>query len=227
MITRLATFLLGCVLAAGCSGARTTAPGDPESASLDRKIAALNAAEFLSGSFTSAAQAAADDDYFEIELHVARIWLDRDDGIWLYVEQAAASALDRPYRQRVYQVLPLEGDGGAPPADVVSKVYTLPGDPLAFAGAAYDPAKLDDISPDDLTLRAGCAVYLRQTENGDFVGSTRGEGCQSSLAGAAYATSTVTLTADQLRSWDQGFNEEGEQVWGAVKGPYVFDRVGE
>jgi len=28
-----------------------------------------------------------------------------------------------------------------------------------------------------------------------------------------------------LRSWDQGFNEKGEQVWGATKGGYEFIKM--
>ncbi|MEL7237433.1 MAG: chromophore lyase CpcT/CpeT [Planctomycetota bacterium] len=206
----------------------TTQPAtadEPATRQTEHDTAVLQAAKYLTGRFTSAEQAAQDADYFEIELHVARIWAERDDAIWLYVEQAAASALDRPYRQRVYEVVPLVDDDDARPADVVSKVHTLPGDPLDFAGGAADTALLDTISPADLTLRDGCAVYLRQTENGDFVGSTRGQGCVSSLAGAAYAISTVSLTATELRSWDRGFDENGDQVWGAEKGPYVFVRV--
>ena len=35
----------------------------------------------------------------------------------------------------------------------------------------------------------------------------------------------MTLTEDLLQSWDQGFNSNDYQVWGAVKGPYDFDRL--
>lgn len=30
-----------------------------------------------------------------------------------------------------------------------------------------------------------------------------------------------------IESWDQGFDAEGEQVWGAVKAGYQFDRLPE
>ena len=69
-------------------------------------------AEWMSGSFSSAAQAADDpENYFDIRLEMVPIWSERSDGPWLYVEQAAASALDRPYRQRVYHLVETE-DGG-------------------------------------------------------------------------------------------------------------------
>jgi len=57
-----------------------------------------------------------------------------------------------------------------------------------------------------------------------FEGGTVGEGCESTLSGATYATSEVTLDASTLESWDRGYDAEGTQVWGATAGPYVFDR---
>jgi len=48
--------------------------------------------------------------------------------------------------------------------------------------------------------------------------------CATDYNGASYATAQVTLSDDQLTSWDQGWNDDDEQVWGATAGPYVFDR---
>lgn len=47
-------------------------------------------ADWMSGSFSSAAQAAEDSAYYDIRLEMAPIWTDRDDAVWLYVEQAMA-----------------------------------------------------------------------------------------------------------------------------------------
>ena len=61
--------------------------------------------DFMVGSFSSAKQAEKDPENFrDIRLEMARIWPDRDDGVWLYVEQAVATSLARPYRQRVYRL---------------------------------------------------------------------------------------------------------------------------
>jgi hypothetical protein len=43
-------------------------------------------AQWMSGSFSSAAQAAEDSAYYDIRLEMAPIWTDRDDAVWLYVE---------------------------------------------------------------------------------------------------------------------------------------------
>lgn len=174
-------------------------------------------ATWLSGSFSSAAQAAADTNYFDIRLRVVPAWTDRADGPWLYVEQATASAQDKPYRQRVYR-LRKGGDG-----TFTSEVYALPG-ARRFAGAWRQARPLATLTPDSLLARDGCAVVLRRTDDGHFAGGTVGNGCASDLRGAAYATSEVTVGPDIIESWDRGFAADGTQAWGATGGGYVFVR---
>lgn len=171
--------------------------------------------EYMVGSFDSAAQAAADTNYFDIRLHMVPIWPDRTDGAWLYVEQAAADQQERPYRQRVYRVT-AEADGV-----FKSAVYTID-DPLRFAGGWHDAMLLADLAYDLIQEREGCAVFLRKQADGTFAGATDAQSCGSVLRGATYATSTVDVSATEIRSWDQGFNAEREQVWGATEGPYIF-----
>lgn len=221
--SRIACLALSIVAAATpVASCRTTCEPKPISDAADaHENAPLTEqlADMLTGSFSSAEQAATDpDNYRDIRLHAARIWTDRTDGPWIYVEQAAASALDRPYRQRVYRIVQ-ESD-----TLLRSDVYTLPADPLRFAGAWRDPAMLDSLTPDSITLREGCSVYLAPTPAG-FVGGTRSTSCASDLAGAAYATSVVTLTPGLIASWDQGFDADGDQVWGATAGGYLFYRA--
>ena len=172
---------------------------------------------YMTGSFSSAEQHLSDpDNYHDIRLQMAPIWKHRSDGPWLYVEQAAAQSLERPYRQRVYHLL------AKPDKTLESVVYELPGDPLRYAGAWRKPERLDELLPSDLLLRDGCSITLRKMENSTFVGSTTGEGCNSSLHGASYATSEVVVEAGRLVSWDRGFDAEDRQVWGATEGGYVF-----
>ena len=49
--------------------------------------------------------------------------------------------------------------------------------------------------------------------------------CASSLNGANYATSVVTLGESTPVSWGRGYDAGGSQVRGATKGGYVFDRL--
>lgn len=216
VVAALATFLLACgVSVAADPPAKPTASAAPESAP-DPGLAELAAA--MAGSYSSAAQAAADPENFrDIRLVMVPIWPDRTDGPWLYVEQAAATALDRPYRQRVYRLVRTDRE------TIESRVYTLPDPPLQYAGAGQDPARLSGLTPENLTLRAGCAVGLKKS-GPDWTGSTTGKECASDLRGASYATSEVTISPTGLTSWDRGYDAADRQVWGAEKGPYVFVR---
>lgn len=183
-----------------------TRPG----AQVDRLAAVMN------GDFSSAAQAAKDPAHFKaVTLHMAPIWTDRSDGRWLYVEQAMADAADKPYRQRIYCLLQ-RGDG------VESRVFELPGDALAYAGAWRDPTRLQQLMPALLTPREGCSVILKAQPDGSWRGGTEGEGCESTRQGARYATSQVTVAEDRLETWDRGYDAAGKQVWGATEGPYIF-----
>jgi hypothetical protein len=195
---------------------RSDGPGKPALETL---------ATWMTGYFNSADQQAKDKEYLNIELRVARIWRDRPDGPWLYVEQATAATPTKPYRQRVYRLVYLnDGQGDR----YESRVYVIRGDAQNYAGAAKLTDPLSDLTPDNLNERIGCTVIMRRDTTGAFAGSTDGESCVSDLRGAAYATAKVTVTANVLRSWDQGFSKDGDttkQVWGAVKGPYEFKKI--
>jgi CpeT protein len=178
----------------------------------------------MAGSFSSAAQAQADPEYFDIRLQMQPIWpeLKTPTQQWLYVEQARGDALDKPYRQRVYKVRVGET---TPRITLVSEVYELPGDPLQFAGWWKSPEKFASITPEQLKSREGCEVVLTRIAPGVFEGSTVGSSCVSALRGATYATSQVHADATGLHTWDRGYDQAGSQVWGAVKGGYHFLRV--
>ncbi len=172
----------------------------------------------MSGQFSSLQQSLDDDRYFHISLKMMPIWTNHPSGKWLYVEQAVGSQLDKPYRQRVYHVTALS-DGR-----FSSAVYELP-NPEAAVGAYDNPSLLSEISPEELKLRVGCAVILNAMAGDLFNGSTQEKACLSTLRGAAYATSTVEISTAGISSWDQGFDADDKQVWGATAGPYVFDRI--
>lgn len=175
-------------------------------------------AEWMCGSYDSAEQSAADPENFkDIRLRMTRIWPERTDGYWLYVEQALAAKQEQPYRQRVYH-LTLEPNGS-----LASRVFEME-NPLQFAGAWKKDAPLASLSPEKLKERPGCAIFLKVQPDGAFAGSTRGHECLSEHKGAQWATSDVRITPDTLTSWDRGYDKDGKQVWGAEKGGYVFKK---
>ena len=172
-------------------------------------------AKWLEGSYSSEEQSKNDTDYYDIRLHMKSIWKERSDGFWFYVEQASSLKQDKPYRQRVYCIVQLDNE------NFESKVYTFD-NPLRFAGDWKKENPLENLSPDSLTLRKGCSVFMKYISDDLFEGGTKNSDCESDLRGAKYATSEAKLYKDKLFSWDRGFNEKGEQVWGATKGGYIF-----
>ncbi|MBL9000518.1 MAG: chromophore lyase CpcT/CpeT [Phycisphaerae bacterium] len=208
----------------------TAAPGPREavsepdkSARPDKEALLKEVSSLLIGTFSSAEQHAIDPEhYFDIRLRMVPIWADRTDGVWLYVEQAAATNTDKPYRQRVYHVT-ITADGKAR-----SEVYQLPGDPLVYAGASESKVKtalLEALRPRDLALKEGCAVELARLSTRVWEGGTTGKACASERGGAAYATATVLADDTGLVTWDRGMDKDGKQVWGVTEGGYRFKRI--
>jgi CpeT protein len=204
----------------------TNNANDPTSATTRPAEAApsLNhLADRLTGHFSSLKQSQHHAGYFDIHLHARRIWTDRNDGPWIYLEQARSDALDQPYRQRVYH---LSIEEGVYKSDVYELPNVMPGEPNEFVGGWKDVAVFAALTPQQLTRKDGCTVHLTW-ENGTYVGGTRGQACTSQMRGATHATSEVVIGADGMRTWDRGYNAFGKQVWGATEGAYIFDRVNE
>jgi CpeT protein len=199
IITLLSIIIVGCA-----TSKKTT----KENKDLKRLVSYMN------GAFNSSAQAKVDTNYFDISLHMASIWKNKA-GNWLYVEQAVTKNLQKPYRQRVYKVEQVDAK------TFKSNVYTIKNQEK-WIEKWKNPNDLDVFSESDIELKDGCAVVLTLQADGSFSGSTVGAGCESNLRGATYATSKVTVTQKGIESWDQGFNKEGKQVWGATLGAYKF-----
>jgi len=170
----------------------------------------------MQGSFDSEVQSQIDTTYYNISLHMYPIW--EDKGNFLYVEQALNSSQDKPYRQRIYEVKRVDSNTFS------SAIYKLAVDSL-WIGKWKTPTAFDSISIKDITLKAGCEVLLKRTEPNYFEGSTGEKTCESILYGSKYATSKVEIFEDKIISWDRGFDAEGNHIWGAKKGGYIFNKL--
>lgn len=170
----------------------------------------------MQGSYNSQAQSQSDSTYYDISLHMYPIW--EDKGQYLYVEQALNSRQNKPYRQRVYEVTRLND------STFSSAIYTLPNDSI-WIGQWKNTSAFDSLTKADLVLRMGCEVLLTRIADHHYKGSTHEKTCESSLRGANYATSEVEILMDKIVSWDRGFDSIGQQVWGAEKGGYHFDKI--
>ncbi|MDG2423538.1 MAG: chromophore lyase CpcT/CpeT [Phycisphaerales bacterium] len=176
--------------------------------------------KWMVGTFNSHQQSKqAPGDFHDIRLVQVPIWEFRDDGPWLYVEQAHSDALNKPYRQRVYQ-LSIQSDGR-----IDSQVFDLPGNPLDYTAPWRGDGSLGGLHPDSLVPRPGCTVVFKKVDGNTFKGGIEGTGCPSDLSGATYLSSDVTLRSDRILVWDRGYGPQGQQVWGSTSGPYIFRRT--
>jgi hypothetical protein len=172
--------------------------------------------KWMEGDYNSTQQSENDSDYYSITLHMKRIWTNQyPNECWLYVEQTLTKTPEKPYRQRIYHITQPEEEL------FESMVLNIPNDSLVI-GAWKDENKLQHLTKESLTLKDGCSVYLKYNGAGIYEGSTNDKTCESKLRGASYATSHVAVLFDKIISWDQGFDNEGKQVWGATKGGYQF-----
>lgn len=172
--------------------------------------------DWLTGSFSSQEQARTDTNFYDIRLQICQIWPEAEDGYWLYVEQASSLSVDKPYRQRIYHL-------SCDQSQFKSTVYVIP-QPQKYVGACHNTCLFSSLTPDSLSQKKGCTVFLEYKDNA-FTGQTKGQHCLSCLRGAAYATSETRIQKDLQISWDRGFNEAGNQVWGSIAGPYIFRRI--
>ncbi|RWR86917.1 chromophore lyase CRL, chloroplastic isoform X1 [Cinnamomum micranthum f. kanehirae] len=69
-------------------------------------------------------------------------------------------------------------------------------------------------------------IHLSRCERGRrclYEGSTPPGGFPNSWNGATYCTSELAvLKNSEIHTWDRGYDDEGNQVWGAKGGPYEF-----
>lgn len=172
--------------------------------------------KLMQGSFNSAEQAKADSSYFNISLHMYPIW--EGNGHFLYVEQAVNSMQNKPYRQRIYELEQVDEN------TYNSHVYKIPADSL-WIGKWKTPDSFNKLKKEDLILLNGCEVVLKKLGKNHYKGSTGDRSCKSTLYGASYAQSEVEIIPGTIKSWDRGFDAEGNHIWGAVKAGYIFNAI--
>ena len=199
LLVLLSVFIIGC----NCSKSSVS---QKDSSELKELVS------IMQGQYSSEAHSKRDTSYFNISLRMVPIW--KNKGHFLYVEQAMFNKLEKPYRVRIYKITQ-NGD------QFISQIHTLK-DEKTWIGKWKTPEAFDALTENDIELKQGCEVVLKRVGKNKFSGKTGDKTCPSELRGASYATSIVTVTENEILSWDQGFDKNGKQVWGAENGGYEF-----
>ncbi|OUC12951.1 MAG: hypothetical protein B0A82_19565 [Alkalinema sp. CACIAM 70d] len=198
-------------------------------------------AQYLLGEFDNREQAIADPIWY---VHL-RLWhlltpLFSENSITIFAEQANILQLEHPYRQRLLrlQIPPSEQKSNGQPPRIQVQYYGLK-NPSQFKGAGQEPTKLQDITSDDVEFLPGCVLDIQPQAITDNSGVERpgyaaiapeGSRCQFSyLDGGERKIGHVALgfwvAESFFYSYDKGISPEtGEPIWGALMGPYQFQR---
>ncbi|XP_052883369.1 chromophore lyase CRL, chloroplastic-like isoform X2 [Gossypium arboreum] len=151
-------------------------------------------ARSLSGEKFSREQASRDpDNYFNFRILTCPATEMVDGSKVLYFEQAFWRTPQKPFRQRFLMVKPCPKDLKCDVEDIAEPLTTL---------------------------------YLNRCERGKrclYEGSTPPGGFPNSWNGATHFTSELmVLKNNEIHTWDRGYDDEGNQVWGVKEGPYEF-----
>jgi hypothetical protein len=205
-------FLIALIPACGTEVSITTPPP-----TIPPQVAQL--ANWIEGNFTSSKDVNAPGPK-DISLHAVRIWPEKLGTRWIYIEEAQTNNLDQPISQRIYEVTT------GTHAEIAVRIFILPYGSNPPPGSYADPDWFQRIDPAFILSLGGCTLHFLANGKDSFTGKTIGKGCTSSRRGAAYSTSESTVSAQEIRSWNRGWDAQDAQVWGPTDSPIVFTRIG-
>jgi hypothetical protein len=137
----------------------------------------------------------------------------------LLLEQAYAITPSTPYRIRVLRPEQKENQL------IIHNLALL--DEKRFWGATADPSLRAALQEEDLHPLQGCNYWVREQGEG-FVGEVE-PGCRCVVerkGQPAYLVSQLELSAGRMCTIDRGHHPDThEQLWGALAGPFEFDRI--
>jgi hypothetical protein len=137
----------------------------------------------------------------------------------LLLEQAYAITPSTPYRIRVLRPERVDGQ-------LIIHNLALQHE-KRFWGATADPSLRAALREEDLQPLPGCNYWVREQGEG-FVGEVE-PGCRCLVerkGQPAYLVSQLHLSARRMCTIDRGHHPEThEQLWGALAGPFEFDRI--
>lgn len=171
------------------------------------------------GTYTNSGEAYGTDnnDFSGHELmRIVRIWDDKDDA-WLYLEQSAAAKPDEPSRQWILRI-----------EESQENLYML--EPHIYTGdkplAGNHEATYigNHVKIDDLDVLSGCEFYVDYDGFVAFSGSTVEDFCDTDILDASILRIKFNLMENKVDWWEQGFDEEGKQLWGTSTKPIVFTK---
>ncbi|MGY4003390.1 chromophore lyase CpcT/CpeT [Aeromonas sanarellii] len=217
-MTKLMVVLLG--LFYGCLGWAAPAPLLATPASPPTTQVRMEPLlSWFAGEFSSQEQASHDARFTSAELRLVEIWPGYQGFRWVYAEQFLTERAERPFRQRIYRFSPM------PDGRILMAELTMPR-ATDFAGAWRQPELLDSLTPQQLSLREGCEIWLTRQPGGDYRGHTQVGHCATDFGGATTLVQYLWIGPDSVRLLDRAYDNGARQRWGSPGEGYVYLRKG-
>ncbi|KAL6584998.1 hypothetical protein OROMI_004287 [Orobanche minor] len=182
-------------------------------------------ADSLAGEKFSRDQASRDpDNYFNLRWIACPAAEMVDGSRVLYFEQAFWRTPSRPFRQRFFMVKPCLKEMKC---DVELSTYAIRDSEeyRNFCDRSKDQRPQPEEVIGDIAEHL-TNIYLKRCDRGKrclYEGSTPPHGFPNTWNGASYCTLELTvLKNSEIHTWDRGYDENGNQVWGGKDGPYEF-----
>ncbi|HCT2505584.1 TPA: chromophore lyase CpcT/CpeT [Aeromonas dhakensis] len=172
---------------------------------------------WFTGEFSSREQASYDSRFTSAELRLVEIWPGYKGFRWVYAEQFLTERAVRPFRQRIYR-FSLVPDGR-----ILMAELTMPR-AIDFAGAWRRPELLDSLTPQQLSLRQGCEIWLTRQPSGEYAGHSKVGSCSTNFGGASTLVQYLWIGPHSVRLLDRAYDTDAHQRWGSPGEGYVYLR---
>lgn len=172
---------------------------------------------WFTGEFSSQEQAGYDPRFTSAELRLVEIWPGEGPFRWVYAEQFLTERAVRPFRQRIYRFSPL------PDGRILMAELTMPR-ATDFAGAWRQPELLDSLTPQQLSLRQGCEIWLTRQASGEYAGHSKVGSCATDFGGATTLVQYLWIGPNSVRLLDRAYDNGARQRWGSPGEGYLYLR---
>ena len=179
--------------------------------------------EWLSGEFSNEKQAFEQAAFFaNVRLWHRPLPHGLNGNPTIFAEQASSQSLDKPYRQRLFELKPTE-DGQS----IACLQYYACKSPQNWQGAATEPDRLRHLTLNDLDLLPGCQLIATWTGTRFQTHPFTDSRCSFEAEGKLRQVE-LGFEADEqcFLSHDRGVDPAtGKYVWGALMGPYDYQKT--
>lgn len=168
----------------------------------------------ITGIFSTLEQHKEDSTFDDVRVYTKLIRKDMNGIYWVYTEQGETKNY-KPYRQRVYQLAIVDGL-------IKQRIYYIKNQEKF---SYFNPKSIKQITLADIYLKQGCDLDIQWIGDGVYGGKTNDKNCIATFRGSSYTTTDFMVYEDEIHSWERGWNNIDEQVWGSRKGHYFYKKI--